>query len=836
MLRLKVNKRKNKDFDYNYLIITILSILLILLVIPDNSIFGSSIDWSTQHIIFPDYFRKLFYKTLNLFPSFALSIGAGQNIYNFSYYGLLNPLLLISYLLPFLSMKDYIITLNGIIFISTGLISYYFFKTKTTKKVAFLTTMFIIFSAPILFHLHKHFMFVNYLPFLFLALIGVDKYLEKGKMSLVAFSIFMIIMISYYYSIPSIIVICIYAVYRYLELNPTVNLKDFLKKGSLFLIPIIIAIVSASVLLLPTFYTLKTGRTTKLPTTTNIYFLSRLIPKFNVDAYLYSNYTMGLTIISVISVILGLLSKKKHNLFLSITLIVLLNIPIVVYLLNGNLYFRNKVFIPFIPIVCLLLYQFIEALLSKKIPQKNILIISIILVILSIITRYDNPAIYLDLLLFNITIYLYNTSKIKEKLTIFLLILIPIITFNVSNYNDTYVSVQNKNTELTTNIKKILSQEKDIVRFNNLNNTLQNINEIYEIGYNQNSVYSSVSNPLYTEFYKNIFKNALSYRNNLMLAQNNDILFQTFMGIKYIYSEDNAPVGYEKIAKNFYKNDNVLPLFYGTNKITNEEDFDKLSYPENIEKLLSGVVTKDKTNYTKSKITKKINLEATISKQENLTIKQKKDYLLIKSKENGKLILDLSSPLKDDILILNIELLNEQSCKEGDLRITINNISNVRTCKTWTYKNNNNIFHYVISSNNDLNSLVLKFNKGTYKIGNIETYKLNYKDISKVIDKQSTFIANKDKSLGDNIEGTIDMKESGYFVTSIPYDEGFKVFVDNKAVEKQIVNKSFLGFKLSKGNHNIKIVYKSPLQKEGLILSFLGLVSFVSLSIIERRK
>lgn len=831
-----MNKRKNKDFDYNYLIITILSILLILLVIPDNSIFGSSIDWSTQHIIFPDYFRKLFYKTLNLFPSFALSIGAGQNIYNFSYYGLLNPLLLISYLLPFVSMKDYIITLNGIIFISTGLISYYFFKTKTTKKVAFLTTMFIIFSAPILFHLHKHFMFVNYLPFLFLALIGVDKYLEKGKMSLVAFSIFMIIMISYYYSIPSILVICIYAVYRYLELNPTVNLKDFLKKGSLFLIPIIIAIVSASVLLLPTFYTLKTGRTTKLPTTTNIYFLSRLIPKFNVDAYLYSNYTMGLTIISVISVILGLLSKKKHNLFLSITLIVLLNIPIVVYLLNGNLYFRNKVFIPFIPIVCLLLYQFIEALLSKKIPQKNILIISIILVILSIITRYDNPAIYLDLLLFNITIYLYNTSKIKEKLTIFLLILVPIITFNVSNYNDTYVSVQNQNTEITTNIKKILSQEKDIVRFNNLNNTLQNINEIYEIGYNQNSVYSSVSNPLYTEFYKNTFKNALSYRNNLMLAQNNDILFQTFMGIKYIYSEDNTPVGYEKIAKNFYKNDNVLPLFYGTNKITNEEEFDKLSYPENIEKLLSGVVTKDKTNYAKSKITKKINLEATISKQENLTIKQKKDYLLIKSKENGKLILDLSSPLKDDILILNIELLNEQSCKEGDLRITINNISNVRTCKTWTYKNNNNIFHYVISSNNDLNSLVLKFNKGTYKIGNIETYKLNYKDISKVIDKQSTFIANKDKSLGDNIEGTIDMKESGYFVTSIPYDEGFKVYVDNKAVEKQIVNKSFLGFKLSKGNHNIKIVYKSPLQKEGLILSFLGLISFISLLIIERRK
>ena len=830
-----MNKKRKKGFDSNYLILVLLSILLIFLVIPDNSIFGSSIDWSTQHIIFPDYFRKLFYKTLNLFPSFALSIGAGQNIYNFSYYGFLSPLLLVSYLLPFISMKDYIIVLNCLIFISIGLLAYYFFKSKTTNRIAFLTSLFIIFSAPILYHLHKHFMFVNYIPFLFLALIGVDKYLEKGKMSLVAFSIFMIIMTSYYYSIPSILVICIYAVYRYLELNEDFKLQDFLKKGSLFLIPIIIAIVSAAILLLPTFYTLKTGRT-KIPNTSNMLLLTRLIPKFNVDAYLYDNYSMGLTIISVLSLIFGLLSKKKSNMVLSIILIVLSNIPIVVYLLNGNLYFRNKVFIPFIPLVCILLYQFLDALLSKKVSSKKLLITSGLIALLSLITRYNNPSIYLDLLLLNIVVYLYNTSKVKERFTIFLLLLSQVITFNISNYNDTYMPKTDQNIDLTNNISKILSQEKDIVRFNNLNNTLQNINKIYEIGYNQNSVYSSVSNPLYKDFYKNTFKNALSYRNNLMLAQNNDILFQTFMGIKYIYSEDQVPIGYEKIAKNFYKNDNVLPIFYGTNKITNEEEFSKLAYPDNIEKLLSGVVTKDKTNFTKSKITRKIDLETTIATQENLTIKHKKDYILINSKKNGKLILNLSQPLKDDILIINVQLLNEQSCKQGDLRITINNISNVKTCKTWTYKNNNNVFHYVLSSNNDLNSLVIKFNKGTYKIGNIETYKLNYKNISKVIDKQSTFIVNKEKSLGDNIEGTITMKSSGYFVTSIPYDDGFKVFVDDKLVEKEIVNKSFLGFKLKEGNHNIKITYKSPLQQEGLLLSCIGLLGFISLLIIERRK
>lgn len=819
--------------DYNYLVIVILCLVLIFLIVPSKSLFGSTIDWSTQHTVFPDYFRKLFYETKNFFPSFALSLGAGQNIYNFSYYGLYNPLIIISYFLPVVSMKTYIIVLNSILYISTGLISYYFFKSKTNKNIALITTLLILFSAPVLYHLHKHFMFVNYLPFLFLALIGVDKYLDNGNMSLVSFSIFMIIMISYYFSIPSILAISIYAVYRYLELNPTYNFKDLVTKGLKFLIPIFVAVLSSAILLLPTYYTLKTGRAGNA--TTNISLFSKIIPKYNIGAYLYDNYSMGLTIISVISIIFCLLSPKKHNQFLAAVFLVLLNIPFIVYLLNGNLYYRNKVFIPFIPIVSIAIYQFLEELLKKKLVYKSLLITSLVIAILSLIFKYNNPIIYIDLFIFTLSTYLFYNSKINYKPYIFLILLVPILTFFISNNNDKYLNKSLSKNTGTKEIKEVISKEKDIVRFNNLDNTLQNINYIYEIGYNQNSVYSSVSNELYKDFYKNTFKSALSYRNNLMLAQNNDILFQTFMGIKYIYSEKEEPIGYKKIAKNLYENDNVLPVLYGTNKITNEKDFDKLTYPENIEKLLSGVVTKDKTNYSKLRITKKVTQNYRISKMSNISITKKDNYTIIKSKDNGKLVLDLTAPLQDDILIINVELLNDQSCKVGDQRININDISNVKTCNTWTYKNENNIFHYVISSNNNLNNLEIKFTKGTYKIGNIETYKINYNDISKVIDKQSTFIADKKKSIGDNIIGTINMKESGYFVTSIPYDKGFTIKVDNKIVEKQIVNKAFLGFKLSKGNHKIEINYKAPLQKEGMIISIIGLISFLILLIIDKK-
>ena len=96
----------------NYLHLLVFAILLAVYVLIAtkgfNFLYGSSVDWDCQHYVIPDYFRQLFYKTGNLLPSFAFNLGNGQNIFNFSYYGLLNPIILISYLLPFIDMAVYV--------------------------------------------------------------------------------------------------------------------------------------------------------------------------------------------------------------------------------------------------------------------------------------------------------------------------------------------------------------------------------------------------------------------------------------------------------------------------------------------------------------------------------------------------------------------------------------------------------------------------------------------------------------------------------------------------------------------------------------------------------
>lgn len=63
------------------------------------------IDWISQHTVLAEYFRQRFYSTHEFFPQFASELGGGQNIYNFAYYGLYSPLVLLSYAFPFLSME-----------------------------------------------------------------------------------------------------------------------------------------------------------------------------------------------------------------------------------------------------------------------------------------------------------------------------------------------------------------------------------------------------------------------------------------------------------------------------------------------------------------------------------------------------------------------------------------------------------------------------------------------------------------------------------------------------------------------------------------------------------
>lgn len=77
---------------------------------------------------------------------------------------------------------------------------------------------------------------------------------------------------------------------------------------------------------------------------------------------------------------------------------------------------------------------------------------------------------------------------------------------------------------------------------------------------------------------------------------------------------------------------------------------------------------------------------------------------------------------------------------------------------------------------------------------------------------------------GGYINGTISADEDGIMFTSIPYDEGWSVYVDNEPVQKEaLLEGAFVGVPVPSGKHQVEMVYKTPLLNVGAGISLASL-------------
>ena len=294
----------------------IVGMLLIMLIITRFKYFyGSTMDWSSQAFSIPEYFRMLFYKTGELFPSFAFNIGAGQNIYNLSYYGFLSPMFFASLLFPFITMRTFVIAFSVISIITSVILIYNWLKEKFSVNIAFYASLCFEFSGALIFQSHRQIMFIIYMPFLILALRGMEKYLVHGKRVQLIISTFLVIMSNYFFSVTAIVVIVFFGIILYIKNNKKAQFKQLILIVSRMVGNILTSIAMSAILWLPTMYVLLLGRK---ESNVNFSLKELLFPNFNENAILYSHYSLGLTAIFIIAIAYGLISGKAHLRFASI--------------------------------------------------------------------------------------------------------------------------------------------------------------------------------------------------------------------------------------------------------------------------------------------------------------------------------------------------------------------------------------------------------------------------------------------------------------------------------------------------------------------------------------
>ncbi len=800
-----------KNTKFNYVIIVLYGLFAMLITTIFNGGFGAQPDWIGQHTAFPDVFRQNFYQTGRLLPNFVFEIGGGQNIFNFAYYGLLSPLFLPAYLLPFMDLITYTSIIGTLQYIAGGILLYIFLKKHFSNRDSLFAAIIFLSMAPVVVYSHFQIMFVWYLPFLLLALIGIDKYFDKKKSLLFILSTICIILTNFYFSIGCLICLFIYSICRILKdgtLTPKLFFKKVLKISILFIIPVMVC----GFFLIPTAYAIFLNHRPSI---------SSLPAKFLVlhrpGNLFYEFFSYGITGTMLLALIANLFNKeaKPCDKFLNAVLLLFTVTPLVPYFLNGTLYLNSKSMIPFLPLYIYCFLQFIQNLKERSVKVAVPTLLTVVFLAVCFLFHRSQEYRFLMVL---VEIIIFTLCFRKP----FLIYLYSIIFLLCGTFNN---EIQHASPDFIEHLhmdeinKLAESFDNGIYRSNVSYMDIHLCNRVFGNNFFGVSSYSSVPNSSYLDFFENHIGNNESQSASIMLTGSGNEQFYNFMGTRYIFSKTDPGFLYEKAESgkniNLYENTNAYPVAYKSKQLMNENDFDKYSFPYNTEILMNRTIVEDCTS---SPVTT------------NIIPHKVRSRYIFSTKKTAEYKIKLPEKFRNKQLYLSFDIYNEGKFKNYEpLEIEINGVGNRLNEKDNTYYNENTNFEYIIPMENTT-TLNIKVERGRYNIRNLKMYYsgISYEKYSEA--DNLTFNENN-----DTISCSTTASGGEYLVTSIPYDKGFTVTVNGKDADIEKVNKSFIGVRLEKGNNEIVFKYRSPGLKLGIIVSISGLLLLFSVLFAEKR-
>ena len=809
----------------SYAVLAVLTVAACWFFAGRYGVFGANMDWISQHSVFPEYFRQQFYQTGQFFPEYAANIGGGQNIYNFSYYGLYNPIVLIAYLLPFVKMSDYLMVAGVICLAASVCLLYGWLKKREfPTEIALGVAVLFLLAGPMIYQSCHQIMFVQYMPFLLMAFQGVDQYWEKGKTGLYTLGVFLMILTSFYFSIAGMAAIFLYGWYGY---------PKGIRKRKLFgfVIPMIVAILSAGVLLVPTAYAiLQRSGSSKSQNLKEL-----LMPNLQLDTSLYGAYSVGLTVILVAVLLGGIVCGTIRERMVTVVCVALLTVPVFAWGFNGMLYVRYKSLIPFLPFFCYLTAVFLNRMENGEIGRWKGVFIFGGTVGVSLLALYQqgngSRAQNYQLILFEsaaLFFFFLLFQKWKRPFLLLIPALVCLVLINHAVNGKAGNLVQKEDYQEITDsawqdaVRDALDGETGLYRTEQsgvAKKRKDNVNRIWDMRQMTTSVYSSAYNTEYQKFRKNIFQVEQPFRNGLMQPASANPLFQKFMGVKYV-------IGRSENGENFTTEvqEAAAPVIYGTSQVVSEKTYQTMEFPYNQTMLMQYAVTNEE-NISEHGVTKTKGIrEADVAFAAKKGIAKEGDAWKIKTKKEQKATLSVEGETsgKERILYLQFDVENEHPNR--DVSIVINGIRNKLTAKSHLYYNDNTTFTYVMKLSADQKKIKVTFGEGTYKICNLKSYVSDTTVLEDDSLYQSTFTPDWNATKGNQISGSIEMEQDGYLITSIPYDSHLEIKVDGREVVTEKVNTAFLGCRMVSGEYWVTITYHAPGLIMGKWISLAGIL------------
>lgn len=802
----------------------------------------SKYDGLYQYASFTINFKDILLGKNSLFYSFGASLG--YNFYATAIYYLFNPTNILCIFFNQENIFNYymLIILLRISLSSFIMCKYLKYKFKNQKNIFYIT--FSVCYALMGYNVAYYFnyMYFDNIVFLPLLIMGLDKLIYEKKNKLYILMLTISILSNFYIGYMECIFSLLYFIYSYINLKKKDSkiIKDFI-------ISSLLSGIMCAITLIPEILELLNGKIEHfyIDTQTNYFafnqnylnFFYKLMPGTLIEEDIkYGSVNIYVSMLVAVLVIkyffIKNISKKEKITTLIFILFFILSISFNLIDYTWHM-FQRPIWYPnrysFVISFFLIIIGCKAYINLDKIKQNNLLkiITSLIFIVLTIypmikISNIENR-IKISAFVFGILLlfqYMFLLENKKARLLIFSMLFLE-LTFNTmitfDNLECYYpyeglISNIKDYTALTNKINKDDPKENNFYRMHIDRMALYNSGSFYK--YNGVSSFSSIKYSKLLHFFDEQLDYEV-YNNTSLIFSGKNPYITSLLGVKYINGLDNEEY-YEKVIKQkenivLYKNNDALSLGFMVNKNINNYKPQNNSF-KNIEEIVNLMTNKNQKTYDI------LNENITYHNTKSI-IKNDTEYIEVLDTKNNYVMIE-GTILKDGFLSLD-----EKRDFYVDVELYIND-------NKYEQLGINKL--PIILKKGEKYKLIFKSNKDTYKKKYINAYITYIDEYQSFINELKNNQLEITKYKKDNyIKGTVNVeKEKTTLYTTIPYNKGWRIYVDNKKMNYNTCTKAFICLDLEEGKHTIEFKYIPRGFIAGFIISFIALI----ITIIYTRK
>ena len=854
---------------------------LLFLTLPKGMVYGSNMDWLSQHAALAETIRDACRAQQTLLPQ-VLPLGGGTNGFEFSYYGFLRPDILIGCLLPGVPMYRILIVYMCVGYLASVLLFDFFLRRELKNDVASFFGSVLFLCAACFFHTHRQVMFINYMPFFLSALLTLQSgcapltlqsgrallTLQSGCAPLTLQSGCALLMEQHRrVGLAAVFLALAYcnSFYYAAAMLAAVGWYSYRREGKKFwrgyLVTAAGSVGLAAVLLLPSLLVILEHKRETAAALSVPLFLPKL------GFLLYSPYGMGLTLLVLYLLLAGLWRKEYRT--DSLFYLLLVSCGFGAWLLNGTLYARGKILAPFVPLFLLHGMRVFLGMWRGEMKWQVYPFIPMTICFLLRMRSGNILGMSLDFLLVAVFVAVMRAeskttsgthargtfrSRKAAVLACLLLLPAPFVSFAAASFGEDYVSgerlAQIEEAEKGSIAKTLgaLVREQPLYRFDSLYEPLARANRIGEAvsGMGKSAMYSSVTDQAYSDFYYDLMQTPVQINNRIAVLPEENPFLLSFLGVRYLETtREKLPEGYEVIATEgarlLAENPSVLPVAYAVaeGETLPEKTFYELDESRRIAALMRKTIIEDQGcknigNGTSSDgqgqmqgaVSEIVPEFSGYEKDDALSLYKNEDgSLTVKATERAALTLFLKEEIKDEILGMQFTV---ESDGAHAVVITINGRKNKLSAGGAPYPNENHCFHYQLSGdeNGSLKRIEILFSEGEYTLSDI---KCTAYQKSLLMQKRYIPAVGEETKGNELLSCRVSAEADGYFVTSIPRQRGMKLYIDGKKTELLTVNTAFAGARLPAGEHQIRLCLTPPGLHAGCAISLLSVIALLAI-------